>query len=254
MFSTTRTGSILCLSLLAAANLALADEVTATPYRPTVSDPAEMSAPGWLEVEGGVARSKGSDNSWQNNQPYTLKYAFTEDFGVMLTGDFRVSQVDASGQKTAGRGDNILLLKHRFGATDDHAFGVEWGVKFANGATGISSGAQDYIFNGIYSVDIGKVRVDSNLGVTRLGLKEDGLGPQQYNWAVAVSREVFPQWTLAGELSGTSRHGMSATDQFLVAASYAVSNKVVVDFGAAAGYQPDCAGWDGVCRGDLAGE
>lgn len=49
---------------------ALADEApAATPYRPTVSNPAELSAPGWLEVEAGLARTKGGDTAWQNNTP-----------------------------------------------------------------------------------------------------------------------------------------------------------------------------------------
>ena len=45
------------LALWAGAVLADAPEVT--PYRPTVSNPAALSAPGLLEFEAGVAREIG---------------------------------------------------------------------------------------------------------------------------------------------------------------------------------------------------
>ena len=131
---------IFSLGLLAFTHLAGAEEIVATPYRPTLSNPAELSAPGWLEVEMGVARSNGGENQWQNNQPYTLKYAFSRDFGVMLLGDFRVNQIDATGQETAGQGDSTLIFKHRFGASEGQAFGLEWGAKLDTAATGIGSG------------------------------------------------------------------------------------------------------------------
>lgn len=234
---------IFSLGLLVFTHLAGAEEIVATPYRPTLSNPAELSAPGWLEVEMGVARSKGGENQRQNNQPHTLKYAFSQDFGVMLLGDFRVNQVDATGRETAGQGDNTLIFKHRFGASEGQAFGLEWGAKLDTAAIGIGSGKTDYILNGIYSVDVGEVRIDANLGATWLGLQEDGLGRHQYNWSVAVSKEVMPKWTLAGELSGTARQGKSAASQFLAAASYAVNNKLVVDFGAAAGISRIAPDW-----------
>ena len=44
------------LLLLAGAPVARAaadDEPTTTPYRPSISTPAALSAPGWLEVEAG---------------------------------------------------------------------------------------------------------------------------------------------------------------------------------------------------------
>jgi hypothetical protein len=235
--------AILALGLLAFTHLAGAEEIAATPYRPTLSNPAELPVPGWLEVEAGVARSKGGDNQWQDNAPYTLKYAFSEDFGVLLGGDFRVRQTDFAGQQTAGHGDNTLIFKHRFAVREGQAFGLEWGAKLPTAATGVGSGKTDAIVNGIYSVDVGAVRIDANLGLTRLGLQEEGLGRYQQNWSMAVSKEVVPKWTLAGELSGTSRQGQGAASQFLAAASYAVSNRVVVDFGAAAGISKSAPNW-----------
>lgn len=234
---------ILGIGLLACVPPAQADEPSATPYRPTISNPAELSAPGWLEVEFGAARAKGGQNQWQNNLPYTLKYAFSPDFGILLGGDLHASQTDWSGQETSGRGDNTLLFKHRFGVDERNAFGLEWGAKLPSAAAGVGSGQADYIVNGIYSVDIGETRIDTNLGATRIGLEQVGLGRDQYSWATAVSREVVPRWTLAGELSGTARRGMTPTAQFLAAASYAVSNRLVLDGGAAAGLNRATPDW-----------
>jgi hypothetical protein len=235
--------TIFGLGLLALARLAGAQEAAATPYRPTLSNPAELSAPGWLEVEMGVARSKGGENRWQNNRPYTLKYAFSEDFGVMLSGDLHVRQVDLTGEKTAGQGDRTLVFKQRFGASEDQAFGLEWGAKLATAASGIGSGKADYVVNGIYSIDVAAVRIDANLGATRLGLQEKGLGRSQYNWSAAVSKEVMPKWTVAGELSGTARQGKNGASQFLAAASYAVNKQLVLDAGTAAGISRMAPDW-----------
>lgn len=231
------------MALLVLTPLAVAEEVSATPYRPTISNPAELSAPGWLEVEMGLARTRGGENQWQNNQPYTFKYAFTRDFGIVLGGDVRVNQIDVTGQEIAGGGDNTVLFKHRLDAGAGQAFGLEWGAKFDTSTPGIGSGKQDYILNGIYSVDVDEVRIDANLGATWLGLWEEGLGRRQYNWAVALSREVMPRWNLSGELSGFSRQGKSATSQALAALSYAVNDRLVLDFGVAAGTSQNAPDW-----------
>ena len=48
--------------MLAAASCANAEgEPAATPYRPSVSTPATLSEPGWLEMELGVQRVQGGD-------------------------------------------------------------------------------------------------------------------------------------------------------------------------------------------------
>lgn len=208
-------------------------EPSATPYRPTAANPAELSAPGWLELEAGGLRTKGGGPAWQNNTPWLAKLAFTEDFGVMVGGDFRVRRTDTEGAVMSGRGDTTLMFKHRFEAGENAAFGLEWGTKFDSAATGIGSGKADYTATGIYSRDIGKLRIDANLGVTRLGLQEDGLARHQYPWAVAASHPVGEGWTLALEASGVYRRGAPASTQLLAAASYSVTKRLVLDVGVA---------------------
>lgn len=76
-----------------------------TPYRPSVSTPAALSAPGWLEIEGGALRARGSGDTRRDSLPYTLKLAFTPDWGVRLGGDAWVRQTDDTGQRISGAGD-----------------------------------------------------------------------------------------------------------------------------------------------------
>ena len=36
------------------------DQPSVTPYRPSVSTPAILSAPGWIELEAGIQRDRGN--------------------------------------------------------------------------------------------------------------------------------------------------------------------------------------------------
>jgi len=228
---------------------AFADEPTATPYRPTVANPAELPVPGWLEVEAGLSRSKGGGAAWRETLPFTFKYAFSPDLGILLGGDLRVWREDFAGSTAAGRGDTNLIVKQRWDAGAASAWGLEWGAKLDTAKAGLGSGHNDYLLTGIYSIDIADVRIDANLGATRLGLVETGLGRWQYGWAVSASTMAASDWTLAAELSGTQRRGQASSTQFLAAASYSLSKRLVLDFGAAAGLDrasPDWTAFAGV--------
>ena len=81
----------LLLALLACASVAHADDSggpAVVPYRPSVSTPAQLSAPGYLELEAGGLRATGPDRGVaRTTLPYTLKLAFTPDWGVRVGGD-----------------------------------------------------------------------------------------------------------------------------------------------------------------------
>ena len=126
---------------------------------------------------------------------------------------------------------------------ESSAFGLEWGAKFPTADDGIGSGKRDVGFNGIYSRDIGQVRIDANLGATKLGLIEQRQARWQYPWAVAVSRSVNDDWGLAIEASGVYRHGAGATTQMLVAAGYNVTKRLVLDCGMVSGTSNAAPKW-----------
>lgn len=208
-----------------------------TPYRPTVSNPAELSAPGWLEIETGWAKTTDGDLS-RRTVPYLAKIAFSEDWGMMLGGDLRVRD-NASGLPMTGRGDTSLAIKHRLATGDETLnFGIEAGIKFPTAPTPLGSGKRDWTINGIVSKDFpGDWRLDANLGMTGLGAHDADQGTHVAQWAAALSRPLG-SWTLAGEISGTRQRGTPNTRQWLLAAAYAITPRLVVDAGIAHGRSP----------------
>ena len=74
---------------------------------------------------------------------------------------------------------------------------------------------------------------------TRLGRVTADQGLYQWTWAAAVSHPVGERWTLAFDLSGTQQQGAASTAQYLVAGSYAMNKRVVLDAGFAHGLNRD---------------
>lgn len=205
------------------------EAATVTPYRPTVSNPAELATPGAPEIETGLARFRNKDGSRTYSAPFLIKASISESFGVMVGGDAAMRQIDDNGNPLKGRGDTLFLAKHRFAATEDQAFGLEWGWKSPTAKLGLGSGETDWIANGIHSVDIGKVRMDTNLGATRLGAAGPDEGRWQLSWALALSGEITKGLTLGVEPSGTWRRGGGTNTQWLISLSYALTPQLVVD-------------------------
>lgn len=220
-------------------------EPAATPYRPTVSNPAELSEPGWLELELGWQRIRGGSDIQRDSQPLTAKLAFSEDWGVLVSTEAGVRRTDLDDISYTGVGDTTLLLKHRIGGESEKsgAWGVEAGYKEPTAKDTIGSGKKDYLVNLIYSVDGFGNRLDLNLNGTHIGAINEGEGRTQYGWAAALSRGLDDYWTVFGELSGTYRRATPAFTQFLAGASYNVSKRVVVDAGAARGLSSVSQDW-----------
>jgi hypothetical protein len=210
------------------------------PYRPTVSNPADLPAPGWLEVEAGFMRMRPGDGSHEISYPFLAKFALSPNFGMLVGGDAFVSQTDAFGNQISGRGDTTLLLKHHWAlgtevAGDDPMFGIEWGMKMPTARSGLRSGKHDFVINAIYSDEAYGNTIDLNLNATRLGAFDQGTSNTQWGWAAAVSRPISDRWIVSAELFGTARHGTSITHQALFALGYVVSDHLVLDIGGTVG-------------------
>jgi hypothetical protein len=238
-----RTG--LAWAALALCTAAGADESpSVTPYRPSVSTPAALSAPGWLEIEAGVQSSRADDPLRRESLPYTLKLAFTPDWGIRIGGDALVHQVGADDSSVRGGGDTTIVLKRRFAVNAASAFGLEFGAKLPTARAGLGSGHSDIGLNGIYSADFAdNWHTDLNLLATHLGGVDRGLSRWQSGWAASLSRNLTERWGVGGEFSGTQQGGNARTSQALVAASYAISNAVTVDIGASKGLSAASGGW-----------
>jgi hypothetical protein len=219
-----------------------ADELPAvTPYRPSVSTPAALSAPGWLEFEAGALAIRGDGPVRRDSLPATLKLAFDPDWGLRLGAEAWVSQTDASNRSTSGPGDASVVVKRRFAVDPAQAFGLELGVSLPTGAAGVGGATAAWSVNGIYSADLGSLHTDLNLAATRIGAPGDGVSRLQKLWAASLSGPLGPRWGLLGEFSGTGQHGAAATSQLLVAATCNVSRRLVLDAGLARSLRSDGA-------------
>lgn len=222
-----------------AAGSAQADEASGpavVPYRPSVSTPAQLSAPGYLELEAGGLRTNSPDGSSRFTLPYTLKLAFTPDWGVRVGGDAWVRQVDGPGDTHRGGGDTAVVLKRRFAVDDATAWGLELGEKFPTAGGTLGSGHADTTVNAIFSSDFAPAwHTDINLNETRLGVPSGQSRQWQTGWAAAFSRTLGDTWGAVGELSGTHQAATANTTQALLAASYNASPAAVFDFGVAHG-------------------
>jgi hypothetical protein len=226
--------------------LVKAEEVTptATPYRPTVSNPAALSEPGWLELELGGQTTKGGADQRRSSLPFLAKLAFTENWGVLVGSELAVRRADADGVDYNGVGDTTLIVKHRIPTqTDGTEWGIEAGYKLATAKDTLGSGKNDFILNGIYSADFSDNHLDLNLGATRLGAVDVGDGRLQYSWAASVSHNLNEKWGIFGELSGVSQHHVVAQSQFMFGTNYNFSNRIVFDAGATLGLAGASQDW-----------
>lgn len=236
------------LTVLLAATVALpcfADELPAvTPYRPSVSSPANLPAPGQLELEfGGLAqRDHGARRA---SLPYALKLAFSEEWGVVMAGEAAVSVRDGApgASRERGVGDTTLVLKRAWELEKGQALGLELSAKAPTAKDSIGSGKADYGVNGICSHDFGAIHLDANLNALRVGATGPGEGRWQTGLSASVSTPVNAQWGATAELAGTRRSGMSSTAQLLVAAAYSPHPRLTIDVGVARGLNRATTAW-----------
>ena len=196
---------LLPIALLACAACAHADDdgPAVVPYRPSVSTPAQLSAPGYLELEAGGLRATGpgpDSGMSRTTLPYTLKLAFTPDWGIRVGGDAWVRQ-RAFGQSDSGVGDTAVVLKRRFAVNDATAWGLELGETFPTAKSAIGIGHAQTTVNGIFSSDFAPAwHTDINLNATHFDSSNQGV-PWQVGWA-AASRARSPT---PGARSASSR-------------------------------------------------
>lgn len=219
-----------------------ADELPpVTPYRPSVASPAQLSAPGQLELEmGGLSVKDGRDR--RDSLPYQLKLAFSDQWGVLLGGDAFVSD-RTGGNRTNGFGDTGITLKRAFSLDDKTGIGLEFTATAPTAKNGLGSGKADYTLNGIFSKDIGELHMDLNLNETRLGAIDPGTGRMQTGWAASFSRSVAERWTVTAELSGTRQVQVPNTAQLLAALTYNPTPRLAIDVGVAKGLTSASQDW-----------
>jgi hypothetical protein len=220
------------LLLAGAANAAASDdELKATPYRPTVSNPADLPVPQHFEWEAGGYSERDPGDARHVSVPYLLKYAFTENVGVLVGGESFIAD-HSSGDTTRGWGDTSVTMKFHHAISDSTGIGLEAGATLPTASHDLGSGHADYTMNGIVSTEAAGCDVDINVSYTRLGTADPGTSRDEVGWAVAASHDLAGKWGLAGELSGTGQRGTHGAAQFLSALSFTAMPTLVFDGGA----------------------
>ena len=219
------------LSAAAASAADSDDELKATPYRPTVSNPADLPVPHHFEWEAGGYSERDSGDARHASIPYLLKYAFTEDVGVLVGGESLIAD-RSGGDTTRGWGDTSVEMKFHHAISASTGIGLEAGVTLPTASRELGSGHTDYTLNGILSTEAVGCDVDVNVSLTHLGVADPRASREQVGWAVAASHDLAGKWGLAGEFSGTGQRGTHGAAQFLSALSFAIAPTLVFDGGA----------------------
>ncbi|MES2046906.1 MAG: transporter [Pseudomonadota bacterium] len=218
------------------------DETGVSPYRPSVSSPAQLPLAGQLEFELGVLRNK-TDNERRDSLPYLFKLAMNTEWGILIGGESYVSSSDEFAHKERGIGDTSIVLKRAFILDDSTAMGLEFGTKLATAKDTIGSGKTDYTVNAILSKDIEKLHFDGNLNITRLGLHEDAAARNLLGWAASFSYPLADKWQVIGEPSGSHQNGKASSTQILTALAYSPNKQMTIDFGIAKGLNKTSLGY-----------
>ena len=233
----------LLLLVITSAACAVDDEPSTTPYRPSVSTPAALSAPGWLEIEAGWQHNRAGSER-RDSVPLGFKLAFDPDWGIRVGNEAWVRQRSDAGERS-GFGDTSIVVKRRFGIDDDQALGLEASVTMPTGKSGIGfgSGKADYAVNAIYSGDFGPWHTDLNLLAARLGQADPGASRTLWLFAASLSRQLDDRWGVVGEFAGTRQSGAEDSRQLLLAASYNLSKRMTLDAGAARSIRSGDSAW-----------
>lgn len=228
----------LAWTVIAVAGMANAadGEGTITPYRPSVSSPAQLPLAGQLEFELGGLQLRAGDTR-RRSLPYLFKLAFSKEWGLLIGGEAHVWS-RAGSDEAQGLGDTVVTIKRAWIVDDASALGVELGAKLPTANERIGSGKSDFTVNTIYSRDIGAVHMDANLNATRLGLVDAGTSSTQVGASASFSTAVAERWGVTGEVSGTRRSGADSGVQWLTALAYSPNQRLTIDIGIARAMRP----------------
>ncbi len=229
-------GALVCV-LFASASYAAEREVAANPNRPSVSNPADLSAPGYLEIElGWTGAFRSSQYRSQHTIPFLAKLALNDRIQLRLDGVPLLQLRSEEGNRASGIGDWSPGVQWKFlDQTETRpAMALAAAVKLpaASARKGLGSGKADYTLTFLASKDVEPVHFDVNVAHTWLGREEGGFD-RQWLGAIAASLPVADRWTLGGEVYGFSSPNAETPRivSTLWSLSYAYRPTVVFDVG-----------------------
>jgi hypothetical protein len=200
-------------------------DLTATPNRPTVTNTAETTQFGVLEIEFGIS-SAARLQSLQG----LLKFGLLRDVELDWAGN--PWQHDAS-THYVGVSDNNVGFRWRFlhQAKSQPTLTVQYSAKLPTAGPVEGSGEVDHIVTLLASKDLPKrFHVDANLSYAWLGRPGGGF---DHNWLPTgtLAYSLTNKWQIAMEFSGATRQNAAtaAVTQNLWAVSYTLRPRLVLD-------------------------
>ncbi|MEK7342050.1 MAG: transporter [Candidatus Binatota bacterium] len=216
-----------------------AEEITATPNRPGVADPADVTQKGVVELEYGWERAfRSSEFRTRSIASGLLRFGLTEDFELRLGIDNYVTQRsdDPEGRRS-GVGDTTPGFKYRLtkgdGIWPTLAFSYEIKTPTASRKKGLGSGRADHNLFFLASKDLLGLEWDFNYQLGWIGKEGKKSFDDSHLWALSLSRPLFGPVGISGEIYGGPRvnrqtPGFTGTDWAL---TYAVTPRVILDAG-----------------------
>ena len=199
--------------------------IVANPNRPTVSNPADITQYGVLELEYGI-QADSSGKMFCG----LLKFAAAKNLELRLDSD--TYQSDSSLHES-GFGDMDIGFQYRFlqQSKQRPSMSIALSSKIPTATDSLGSGKWDHQILWLASKDIGAYHADLNLDFEFLGRSDASGYDNVVAPALAISHSFKRNYVIAGEISGTTRqnHEEPGTLSTLWAISYSVRPRFVID-------------------------
>jgi hypothetical protein len=201
-----------------------ADEVT--PYRPGVGSPAILSATGRFELEVGLDRAKGGGVT-ATSVGGLLKYGLSDNVGLLF--GLPYLSVKGNGSSVNGLGDSTIGLKWVQKANDAMAYGVQATASLPTGSSALKGSGSTVTLTGLVGLDQSGFHTDLNLGVTRPGSSQVGIGRTRVGYSIGISRALGGGFGAGIEASGSRQSGTDSITTLLAAVTYTVNPNMALD-------------------------
>ena len=199
-------------------------ELVATPNRPTVTNTADTTQVGVLEIEFGVASALR-----QQALQGLLKFGLLRDLELQWAGN--PWQHDADSHE-AGVSDTAAGFRWRFlhQGKIKPTLSFQYNVSLPSATGSLGTGDLGHVITLLASKDLpAQFHLDTNLNYQLFGRP----GGYDHNWLpdFTLSRQLTPKWSLSMEFSGNTRANAAtpAVVQNLWAVGYTVKPRLVLD-------------------------
>jgi hypothetical protein len=200
------------------------DEIVATPNRPTVTNTADTTQRGVLELEFGIYSARR-----QQALQGLLKFGLFRDLELQWSGNPWQHDADAH---EAGVSDNLAGFRWRFHHQGrlTPTLSFQYNVSLPSATGSLGNGDVGHNFTLLASKDLpAKFHVDTNLNYQLFHRP----GGYDHFWLpdFTLSRQLTDKWSVSMEFSGNTRANAAtpAVIQNLWAVGYAVKPRLVLD-------------------------